>query len=142
MDNNSSQNGIFINGKKQVVELLQFMSDAERKKLLHNIRMRNAVMAQELSEKSLSFRDLFQLDDHIVSRILQNINPTIIGLALFLSPINVQRKALQLMQREDAEQAFHIMNQNLSHKKVECQKAQERILQAAIQMSRRNLINL
>lgn len=139
---NSSQNGIFINGKKQVVELLQFMSDAERKKLLYNIKMRNAVMAKELSEKSLSFRDLFQLEDHIVTRILQNINPTIIGLALFLSPIAIQRRALQLMQREDAEQAFHIMNQNLAHKKIECQKAQERILQSAIHLSRRNLINI
>ena len=142
MDQSTSQNGIFINGKKQVVELLQFMSDAERKKLLDNIRLRNAVMAQELSEKSLSFRDLFQLEDHIVSRILQNMNPTIIGLALFLSPINVQRKALQLMNRDEAEKAFHIMSQNLSHKKIECQKAQDKILQAAIQLSRRNLINL
>lgn len=142
MDANSKQNGIFINGKKQIIELLQFMSDAERKKLLNNIKMRNAVMARELSEKSLSFRDLFQLDDHIVRRILQNINPTIIGLALFVSPINVQRKALTLMEREDAEQAFAIMNKNLSHKKVECQKAQEKILQVAIQLSRRSLINL
>lgn len=142
MDNNPKQNGIFINGKKQVVELLQFMSDAERKKLLNNIKMRNAVMARELSEKSLSFRDLFQLEDHIVRRILQNINPTIIGLALFLSPINVQRKALTLMEREDAEQAFTIMNKNLSHKKIECQKAQEKILQVAIQLSRRSLISL
>jgi flagellar motor switch protein FliG len=142
MDANSKQNGIFINGKKQIIELLQFMSDAERKKLLNNIKMRNAVMARELSEKSLSFRDLFQLDDHIVRRILQNINPTIIGLALFVSPINVQRKALTLMEREDAEQAFAIMSKNLSHKKVECQKAQEKILQVAIQLSRRSLINL
>lgn len=142
MDANPKQNGIFINGKKQVVELLQFMSDAERKKLLNNIKMRNAVMARELSEKSLSFRDLFQLDDHIVRRILQNINPTITGLALFVSPTNVQRKALTLMEREDAEQAFSIMSKNLSHKKVECQKAQEKILQVAIQLSRRSLINL
>lgn len=142
MEGNSKQNGIFINGKKQIVELLQFMSDSERKKLLHNIKMRNAVMARELSEKSLSFRDLFQLDDHIVRRILQNNNPTIIGLALFVSPINVQRKALQLMERDDAEQAFGIMSKNLSHKRVECQKAQEKILQMAIQLSRRSLINL
>lgn len=142
MESNSKQNGIFINGKQQIVELLQFMSDAERTKLLNNIKMRNAVMARELSEKSLSFRDLFQLDDHIVRRILQNNNPTIIGLALFISPTNVQRKALQLMEREDAEKAFQIMNKNLSHKRAECQKAQDKILQVAIQLSRRSLINL
>ena len=138
----TTESGIFINGKKQIVDMLQFMSEAERKKLLSNIKARNASMARELSEKSLSFRDLFQLEDHIVRRILQHINPTIIGLALFLSSTKVQRKTLTLMQREDAEEAFRIMNQNLSHKKIECKKAQDKILATAIQLSRRNMIQL
>jgi len=138
----TSNSGIFINGKKQIVDMLQFMNEDERKKLLTNIKTRNAVMARELSEQSLSFRDLFQLDENVVRRILQHINPTIIGLALFLSSTKVQRKTLSLMQREDAEEAFHIMNQNLSHKKVECKKAQEKILSTAIQLSRRNMIQL
>ena len=142
MESNSKQNGIFINGKKQVIELLQHMPESDRKKLLDNIKLRNAIMARELSEQSLSFRDLFQLDDHLVRRILQNVEPTIIGLALFLSPINVQRKALSLMERENAEVAFGIMNQSLYHKKLECQKAQNKILQIAIQLSRKNLITL
>ncbi len=138
----TTNGGIFINGKKQIVDMLQFMSESERKKLLSNIKARNASMARELSEKSLSFRDLFQLEDHIVRRILQHINPTIIGLALFLSSTKVQRKTLTLMQREDAEEAFKIMNQNLSHKKIECKKAQDKILATAIQLSRRNMIQL
>lgn len=138
----TAENGIFLNGRAQIVELLQFMSDSERKKLLNNIKGRNAIMARELSEQSLSFRDLFQLDDQVVRRILQNINPTIIGLALFMSPTKIQRKTLTLMDRNDAEEAFHIMNQNLSHKKTECQKAQNKILQTAVQLSRRNLISL
>ena len=138
----TSNSGIFINGKKQIVDMLQFMNEDERKKLLTNIKTRNAVMARELPEQSLSFRDLFQLDENVVRRILQHINPTIIGLALFLSSTKVQRKTLSLMQREDAEEAFHIMNQNLSHKKVECKKAQEKILSTAIQLSRRNMIQL
>jgi flagellar motor switch protein FliG len=131
MEDNTAQGGIFINGKKQIVEMLQFMSEGERKKLLGNIKNRNASMAKELSEKSLSFRDLFQLEDHIVRRILQNVNPTIIGLALFMSHTSVQRKALTMMEREDAESAFSTMNQNLSSKRAECQKAQEKILQVA-----------
>jgi flagellar motor switch protein FliG len=143
MESNSKNGGIFINGKKQVVELLQHMNESERKKLLNNIKNRNAIMAKELSEQSLCFRDLFQLDDHIIRRILQNINnSTIIGLALFLSPTNIQRKALSLMDRSDAEDAFHVMNSNLAHKRVECQKAQEKILNLAIQLSRKSLITL
>jgi flagellar motor switch protein FliG len=138
----TAENGIFLNGKKQIIELLQFMSDDERTKLLTNIKGRNAVMARELSEQSLSFRDLFQLDDQNVKRILQHINPTIIGLALFMSPTKIQRKTLSLMDRVDAEEAFNIMSQNLSHKKAECQKAQNKILQTAVTLSRRNLISL
>jgi flagellar motor switch protein FliG len=142
MDNNTNQGGIFINGKQQMVEMIQFMSDAERKKLLTNIKNRNAAMAKERSEKSLSFRDLFQLDDHVSRRILQNVNSTIIGLALFMSHTDVQRKALSIMDRNDAEKAFSVMNQNLSNKRAECKKAQDKILQIAIQMSKRSLINL
>jgi flagellar motor switch protein FliG len=138
----TAENGIFINGKKQIIELLQFMSESERKKLLGNIKGRNAVMARELSEQSLSFRDLFQLDDQIVRRILQHINPTIIGLALFMSTTKIQRKTLALMDRVDAEEAFNIMSQNLSHKRAECQKAQNKVLQTAVTLSRRNLIHL
>jgi len=142
MSESNAENGIFLNGRKQIVELLQFMSDSERKKLLGNIKNRNAIMARELSEQSLSFRDLFHLDEAIVRRILQNINPTIIGLALFVSPTEIQRKTLSLMDRADAEEAFNIMSQNLSHKRSECQKAQNKILNTAIQLSRRNLISL
>ena len=138
----TTNGGIFINGKKQIIDMLQFMSEEERKKLLTNIKTRNAPMARELSEQSLSFRDLFQLDDSVVRRILQHINPTITGLALFLSSTKVQRKTLSLMERVDAEEAFRVMNQNLSHKKAECKKAQDKILATAIQLSRRNLIQL
>jgi flagellar motor switch protein FliG len=139
---NTTNGGIFINGKKQIIDMLQFMNEEERTKLLTNIKNRNAPMARELSEQSLSFRDLFQLDDSVTRRILQHINPTIIGLALFLSSTKIQRKTLSLMERVDAEEAFKIMNQNLSHKKNECKKAQDKILSTAIQLSRRNLIQL
>lgn len=142
MSETTAENGIYLNGRKQIVELLQFMSDSERRKLLGNIKNRNTVMARELSEQSLSFRDLFKLDDEFIRRILQNINPTIIGLALFLSPTEIQRKTLSLMDRVDAEEAFNIMTQNLSQKKSECQKAQNKILNTAVQLSRKNLISL
>ena len=89
---NTNEGGIFINGKKQIIDMLQFMNEDERKKLLGNIKNRNAPMARELSEQSLSFRDLFQLDDSVTRRILQHINPTIIGLALYLSSTKVKEK--------------------------------------------------
>ena len=57
----NKENGIYINGRQQIIDMLQFMSEPERRKLLKNIEMRNAVMARELSEQSLSFNDLNKL---------------------------------------------------------------------------------
>jgi len=138
----AKENGIFINGKKQIIELLQFMDPAEKNKLINNMRIKNAAMAKELSEQSLSFKDLFQLNDHILTKIFTHVNPTILGLALYLTPMKYQRRALSLIARDGAEQAFQIMGQNLSFKKDECLKAQTKIIGIAIQLSKRNLINL
>lgn len=138
----SSDKNIFINGKKQIIEMLQFMSEPEKQKLLENIRHKNPAMARELSEKSLSFNSLFSIDKDIFRRVLSHSNPTIIGLALYLVDTKQQRKALQLMNRDEAEKAFHIMNQNLSSKKAECLKAQSKIVEIAVSISRRSNISL
>jgi flagellar motor switch protein FliG len=139
---NSAEKGIFINGKKQIIEMLQFMPNAEREKLLQNLKMRNPSMAKELSEKSFSFEDIFRLDRDFLAKVLNQINPTIIGLALYNTTPSNQRTALQLIQRSNAERAFHVMNQDLSGKKVECSKAQSKIVSYAITLSRKKEINL
>ena len=51
MNQESSQKGYYINGKKQAIELLQHLDGNERQKLLKNISLRNASMAKELSEQ-------------------------------------------------------------------------------------------
>lgn len=142
MDNQSPENGIFLNGKQQIIELLQVMSGPEKEKLLKNISQRNAVMARELREKSFSFNNLAQLPDHVIRAIFQRVNPAIIGLALYNAPIAFQRKVLGTIERSNAEEAFSILSQNLSSKKMECKRAQEKILNVAIQLSRRQQINL
>ncbi|MFT6630836.1 MAG: flagellar motor switch protein FliG [Bacteriovoracaceae bacterium] len=141
MSNNSEQ-GIFINGKQQIIEMLQFMNEKDRQKLLNNIKQRNAVMARELSEQSFSFKDLFQLSSDNLRKIFTRTNPAIIGLALYPLDANHQRKALAALDRNIAEEAFGIMNQDLSGKKHECKRAQEKIVTMAIQLSRQDHIHI
>ncbi len=138
----TTEKGIFINGKQQIIEMLQFMENDDKQKLLENIKQRNAPMAKELSEKSLSFKDLFRLSSGHIRTIFEKSNPAIIGLALYPLTVSLQKKALQSLSREVAEQAFNVMRQDLTHKKIECQRAQEKIVRLAIQLSRHNSVQL
>ena len=136
------KNGYYIDGKKQAIELLQHLEGDERNKILQNIAMRNAPMARELSERSYSFKDLFNTNDETLEKITQVTTPAIIGLALFLTPKSFQRRVLTLMTRDRAEQAFNIMSRDLSSKREECLKAQNKILSNAIELSRKSIIRL
>lgn len=137
-----TEQGIFINGRQQIIEMLQFMKEGEKEKLLNNIKARNAVMARELSEQSFSFKDLFRLSSESLRKIFSRTNPAIIALALYPLEASYQRKALTALDRSTAEEAFSIMNQNLMGKKQECKRAQEKIVQFAIQLSRTQHIDI
>ena len=136
-----NSNNIFINGKQQIIEMLRYMPMPERNKLISNIRMRNATMARELSEQSLSYKDLESLSDDKLSVVLKTVNPAVIGLALYLSPSKFQRKCLSVLDRSVAEKAYQIMTYDLSSKKTECERAQQKMLNAAIELVRKNIIN-
>ena len=138
----SSDQGIFINGKQQIIEMLQFMNEGEKQKLLQNIKARNAPMARELSEQSFSFKSLFNLSDDSIYRIFSRVNPAIVALAIYPLNISLQRKALGILDRSAAEQTFSIMQQNLSSKKQESKRAQNKIVQNAIQLSRQSYITI
>ena len=88
----TTEKGIFINGKQQIIEMLQFMENDDKQKLLENIKQRNAPMAKELSEKSLSFKDLFRLSSGHIRTIFEKSNPAIIGLALYPLTVSLQKK--------------------------------------------------
>lgn len=134
--------GIYLNGKQQIIEMLQFMSGSEKEKLLQNIGQKNAVMARELREKSFSFQNLDGLGEQMLRAVFERVNPAIIGLALYQAPVKFQRRVLASINRSTAEAAFEILNQDLSSKTLECKRAQEKIVKVAIQVSRSQMINL
>lgn len=140
MSQNNAENGVFINGKKQVIELLQRMDAADKARLLKNLRIRNPVLAKELTESCISFESIWDLDDQCLKTVVSQVQPTILGLALSLVHVKNQRRALSLISREMALRAFDIMRKDLSGNRNECRKAQSKILDLALNLHRNRVI--
>ena len=140
MTQKNSENGIFINGKKQVIELLQKMDSADKVRLLKNLRSRNPALAKELTESCISFESIWDLSDECLKTVVSQIQPTILGLALSLVHVKNQRRALSLISRDQAMKAFDIMQKDLTSSRTECFKAQLKILDLALNLHRNRII--
>lgn len=140
MSQNNAENGIFINGKRQVIELLQRMDSADKARLLKNLRTRNPTLAKELTESCLSFESIWDLEDECLKTVVSQIQPAILGLALSLVHVKNQRRALSLISREMALKAFDIMQKDLTSNRSECIRAQSKILELAVNLNRNRII--
>ncbi len=138
--NNAENGGIYINGKGQVVELLRKMDAASKSKLLKNIRLRNPSLAKELTESCISFESIWDLDDESLKTVVSQIKPAILGLALSLVHVKNQRRALSLVSRDMALKAFEIMQKDLTGNRNDCYRAQNQILDLALNLNNRRII--
>ena len=133
--------GIFLDGKNQVLELFRHMEQKHKATLLKHLKNRNPALAKELSENCISYENIWSLEEETLKIILANITPVIVGLALYLEPSVKQRHILGLLPRAKAMQAYDIMTKDLNGNRRECQKAQAKILETAKDLSRRKAIN-
>lgn len=140
MSQKNTEKGIFINGKNQVIELLQKMDAADKARLLKNLRTRNPVLAKELTESCISFESIWDLDDECLKTVVSQVQPTILGLGLSLVHVKNQRRALSLISREQAMRAFEIMQKDLTANRSECLRAQSKILELAMNLHRNRII--
>lgn len=140
MNQKNAENGIFINGKKQVIELLQRMDAGDKARLLKNLRTRNPVLAKELTESCISFESIWDLHDEDLKTIVSQVQPAILGLALNLVHVKNQRRALSLISREMALKAFEIMQKDLTGNRNECLRAQLKIVELAVNLHRNRII--
>ena len=138
--NNAENGGVYINGKGQVIELLRKMDAAAKSKLLKNIRLRNPSLAKELTESCISFESIWDLDDESLKTVVSQIKPAILGLALSLVHVKNQRRALSLISRDMALKAFEIMQKDLTGNRNDCYRAQNQILDLALNLNNRRII--
>lgn len=137
-----SNSGVFINGKAQIIEMLKHMPDAERQKLLQNIRLRNPQLANELVAQSLSFEHLGKLNPHEITLLIQYIAAPVLGVALKDTPREVQKKVLASVPRNYAEEAYKMMITPLANEKRDISRAQNKVISVILALSKRKQINL
>ncbi len=140
MTQKANENSIFINGKQQVIELVQRMDSADKAKLLKNLRMRNPSLAKELTEACISFEGLWDLDEEGLKTLFSQVKPAILGLALSLTHVRNQRRALSVVSRQMALSAFEIMQKDLTSNRNECLRAQQKIVELALNMHRNKIL--
>lgn len=140
MSQKNAENGVYINGKRQVIELLQKMDNADKARLLKNLRTRNPALAKELTESCISFESIWDLDDECLKTVVSQVQPAILGLALSLVHVKNQRRALSLISREMALKAFDIMQKDLTGNRNECFRAQQKVLELALNLHRNRII--
>ncbi len=136
----ANENNIFINGKQQMIEMLRYMEASEKTKLLKNLKGRNPTLAKELSEQCFSFDNIWVLNDEDLSRVLSGVKSVILGLALNQSSIKNQKRSLSLIARDQAIKAYEIMTKDLSDNRRECIRAQDKILEYALELNRKQMI--
>lgn len=134
--------GVYLNGKKQVIELLKKMEGSDKATLLRNLKARNPILAKELAESCVNFDSIWSLDDNALRSVLSHVQPTILGLALHITQVKNQRRALSLIERPQAMRAFEIMQKDLSGNRNECVRAQQKILEFAMKLHKNQIITL
>lgn len=134
---NNTQAGIFINGKAQIIEMLQYMKREERTKLLQNLKMRNPQLAEELMEQCFTFNDLDTLRDDELVRVFSYISAPILGMALKNVETSFQRRLLSLSEREYAQEAFRVLKTPYSTEKRDVPRAQNKIIEVLISLKKR-----
>ncbi len=136
----TSEANIFINGKAQIIEMLQHMPRDERAKLLKNLKLRNPQLAEELTEQCFTFSDLDNLSDEELSMIFQYITAPILGMALKNTERSFQRRMLSLATRQYAEEAFRVLKTAYATEKRDIKRAQNKIIEILVTLKKRKQI--
>ena len=142
MEANNNSNSIFINGKAQIIEMLQHMPREERSRLLKNLKIRNPQLAEELSEQCFTFSDLDNLSDSDLMMIFQYVTAPILGMALKNIERAFQQRLLSLAGRDYAEEAFRVLKTNYATEKRDAKRAQNKIVEILVSLKKRKQINL
>ena len=130
-------NSIFINGKAQIIEMLQMMPRSKRAILLKNLKVKNPQLAQELSEQCFTFSDLDSLRDEELKLIFQAITAPILGMAIKNVESAFQRRLLSLCERQYAEEAFRVLKTTYQTEKRDIPRAQNKIIEVLANLRRR-----
>lgn len=134
--------GIYINGKGQIIEMLRVMPTEEKMRLLKNLSIRNSSLARELSEESFSFESFENFKAETIQSVLSYLTPETVGIALRGSNVGFQKKILGLMDRNHAETAYKFMTGPIENALKNVERARNRILTTVMELYKKNLVKI
>lgn len=141
MKDGNQGSAIFLNGRAQIIEMLQHMGPEEKGRILKLIKIKNPILAEELYAKSISFLDIQFLSVDDLRKIAISVKPAIFGMALKNLDAKIQKKFLSSLPREYAESAFEIMSNFYTNEKDLAAKARLKILEIAAKITIRSRIS-
>ncbi len=141
-ENHVTPQGTYINGKGQVIDILRLLSPQEKARILNHINSKNPTMARELAERCVSFANVEALGDNELKIVFSQVDPKLMGVALKGTSVEFQRRCLSIVPRHLAEEAYRLLTTPLKNEREPVMKAQDKILNIAIQLNRLRRINL
>tara|TARA_Y100000296_G_C5073326_1_gene206039 strand:- start:342 stop:770 length:429 start_codon:yes stop_codon:yes gene_type:complete len=142
MSDQNNEGNVFINGRAQVLEMFQYLTPAEKERLLNQIRPKNPQLAAEIIETSIQFKTILTLNDDDITRVLSYVKAPILGVALKSLKVNDQRKLLSLCSREVAEEAFKTMTTRLANEDAAIERACAKVRAIMSALSKKKVIQL
>ncbi|MDH5581387.1 MAG: hypothetical protein OEY33_05725 [Bdellovibrionales bacterium] len=142
MENKPASQGIFINGKAQVIKMFQLLSDREKEMLITKIRVKNPSLANELLQESYTFEDLNRLSDENIKVIFDHIDAQILGLALKDSTLALQKRILSLAERSYAERAYETLISNIRDEKIHMERARAKVIDTIMVLNKKRLLGI
>ena len=139
--NQDTSNSVFLNGKNKLIKMFQLLSEKEKSSLLEKVGRKNPKLAEELRFKSITFDKVFLLKEKELKILFQQVNPSILGIALKGSHIQYQRKVLSLAQRDYAEKAFQMMTSKINDEDNSILKSKQKVIDSLGSLSKMGLIN-
>jgi flagellar motor switch protein FliG len=132
--NNPKNQGTYIDGKRQIADMLKSMPQQDKYNLLKLIKVRNPQLAEELLEQGISFDQINILSDKHLILLFSHISAPIMGLALKEVKKTLAQRLLGLASKDYAEKAFSIMQTPVSDEKSRILSAQDKIIRTALSL--------
>lgn len=142
MNKEKNSQGYSVKGREQIIRMLRVMTKDERQLIINRLRLKNPILADELTFESFSFDQIAELSTQEIIFIGQHINNNIWVLALKHSDRPIQQKILRSLERSKAEEIFQKLQSNFLPTLHESTKAQDRIIDLAINILKRRKTNL
>lgn len=136
------EGNVFINGRAQILEMFQYLNPEERERLLKQIRVKNPQLAAEIAETSIQFKNILELSDDEITRVVSYVKAPILGVALKSLKVNDQRRVLSLCSRDYAEEAYRVMSTRLANESRDVERACAKVKSVMASLTKKKLINL